>query len=98
MAVALNVLLVALPGREAVRAELERGGFDPVFHFVNTSEELIAALPGQWDIAISGFAPNTFGALEALRILQERNPDLPLIVVSGRIKDADVIALLKAGA
>ena len=39
-----------------------------------------------------------FGALEALRVIQANVIDLPLIVVSGRIQQADILAALKAGA
>ena len=38
------------------------------------------------------------GALQALRIIQEKAVDLPLIVVSGNIRDSDVLSALKAGA
>ncbi len=39
-----------------------------------------------------------FGALQALRTIQEKAIDLPVIVVSGKIKDSDVLSALKAGA
>src|SRR5205807_1897000 len=65
---------------------------------VKTKKELESALAGEWDIAISDFAVGEFGALHALAIIQDRNIDLPLIVVSGKIKDSEVLAALKAGA
>ena len=51
-----------------------------------------------WDIAISDFAVGDFGALAALRVIQAKAIDLPLIVVSGASRQADILAALKAGA
>jgi|SRR5271157_676858 len=94
----VRVLFIGESGAEAVSAELERGGYQPNLQRIVARSELHAALGAAWDIAISDFAAGDFGALEALRIIQERGVDLPLIVVSGRIKDSDALAALKAGA
>ena len=51
----------------------------------------------KYDLAIADFTAGC-GALEALRGIQEAGIDLPLIVVSGKAKDSDVITVLKAGA
>src|SRR5581483_10130366 len=68
------------------------------FEPVADEAQLHAALAEKWDIAISDFTVGDFGALAALKIIQERGVDLPLIVVSGKMTNADVIAALKAGA
>ncbi|MBZ5581701.1 MAG: hybrid sensor histidine kinase/response regulator, partial [Acidobacteriia bacterium] len=94
----LRILFVGQDGADAVAAELKKAGYDPSFHYAATSQELQAALGSERDIAVSDFAVGDFTALEALRIIQERNLDLPLIVVSGRIRDTDIQAVLKAGA
>jgi two-component system cell cycle sensor histidine kinase/response regulator CckA len=94
----VRVLFIGESGAEAVSAELERGGYQPSLERIAAESELHAALAAAWDIAICDFAVGDFGALEALRIIQERGVDLPLIVVSGKIKDADALAALKAGA
>ena len=94
----IRVLIIGDAGAEAIGAELEQGGYQPTFGRVANQPDLDEALAGSWDIAISEFAAGDFGALEALRTIQERSIDLPLIVVSGRIKDADVLSVLKAGA
>jgi signal transduction histidine kinase len=98
MAQPIRVLFIGETGADAVAAELQRGGYEPSSHQVETAEQLQAALEERWDIAISDFAADGTGALEALRVIQERGIDLPLIVVSGRIKDAELVAALKAGA
>src|SRR5437764_7243997 len=98
MAHPLRVLLIGEPGAEAVGAELRQAEFEPFFGCIGTEEQLQAALAENWDIAISDFTVGDFGALAALKIIHERGIDLPLIVVSGKIRDADVLAVLKAGA
>jgi two-component system, cell cycle sensor histidine kinase and response regulator CckA len=94
----VRVLFIGESGAEAVLAELERGAYRPHMQRVTTALQLSEALGSAWDVAISDFTVGDFGALEALRIIHEQGADVPLIVVSGRIKDSDVIAALKAGA
>src|ERR1051325_724786 len=94
----LRVLFIGETGADAVAAELGAGGYEPSFERLGSEGQLQAALADKWDIAISEFAVGDFGALPALRIIQERGVDLPLIVVSGKIKDADILSALKAGA
>src|SRR3954453_20132559 len=60
--------------------------------------QLETALSDEWDIAISDFTIGDTGAIPALRLIQDRGVDLPLIVVSNKGKDSDAVAALKAGA
>jgi two-component system cell cycle sensor histidine kinase/response regulator CckA len=95
----LRVLYIGRGGSEAVASELERGGYAPAFAHVKNESALRASLSENWDVAIAEFqADNDFGAIAALRAIQEFGVDLPLIVVSGKIQDADLIEVLKAGA
>jgi len=94
----LRVLFIGERGAEEVTGELVRAGYAPSLECVTTVERLQTALASPWDIAISDFAVENFGALAALRSIQEKGLDLPLIVVSGNIKDSDALAALKAGA
>src|ERR1039458_9194820 len=94
----LRILFIGETGSDSIAAELRRGGYDPAFERATTREELDAALSTGCDIAISDFAVGDFGALEALRTILEKGIDLPLIVVSGEIAEADALAALKAGA
>jgi signal transduction histidine kinase len=99
MAQSLKVLFIGESGADAVVHELQRGDFAPAIESAANLAELEAALASNPDIAISDFAVGAgFGALDALRVIQEKALDLPLIVVSGKIRDADVLAVLKAGA
>jgi signal transduction histidine kinase len=94
----LRVLFIGESGVDAVAAELRTGGYEPAIEIATDCSQLTEALRNSWDIAISDFQTARCSALEALRTIQESAIDLPLIVVSGKIKDADVLAVLKAGA
>ena len=94
----LRILFISETGADAIGAELQRGGYEPYFERAATEEDLVAALGAGCDIAISDFTLGDFGALEALRTISDSGVDLPLIVVSGEIADAEVLAVLKAGA
>ena len=106
MAEPLRVLYIADVGADAVAAELREGGYEPSFDRITSEEQLESVLaegygPGTqapYDIAISDFAAGNTGAMAALRKIQEKGIDLPLIVVSGKYKDSDVLEVLKAGA
>ena len=95
----LRVLYIGAGGVDAIAAELERGGYVPSVVQVTTQEQLSAALRGNWDIAVCDcMAGGPIGALAALGTIREKDVDLPLIVITGRIKASDVVAVLKAGA
>jgi signal transduction histidine kinase len=94
----LRVLFIGDTGADAVASKLREGDYEPAFQQVLTGEQLQAALAGSWDIAISDFAVGGIGALAALGAIQESGIDLPLIVVSGKTRAADVLAALAAGA
>ncbi|MCU1239232.1 MAG: histidine kinase, partial [Candidatus Solibacter sp.] len=99
MAQPLELLFIGAGGADPVLAELQRGNYAPSLQRATNLAELEGALASHFDIAISDFTVDAgFGALEALAVIQEKSLDLPLIVVSGKIKDADILAVLKAGA
>src|SRR5215831_4517651 len=94
----LRVLLISNDGSDAVSTELARGGYEAYFEPISTAAELIDALSSNWDLAISDFVVGEVGAIAALNIIQEKGVDLPLIAVTGKVKDSDVLSVLKAGA
>ncbi len=98
MSTPLQVLFIGENGADDVAAELQRGGYDPSLKVIEDCAQLGEALRTPPDIVISNFRIARCGALKALRAIQESGLDLPVIVVSGKIKDADVAAVLKAGA
>jgi signal transduction histidine kinase len=94
----LRVLYIGDSGVNAVEAELRQGGFEPSFEKISNENQFQAALSGSWDFAIGDFTHGEFGAMAALRMIQERRIDLPLIVVTQRANEAEAVLMLKAGA
>ena len=78
---------------------LERSGYAPRWKRVDTIASLSTALAEEtWDIAISDHWMPRLGIRDALTLLKERGLDLPLIVLSGAIKEEEAVAMLEAGA
>jgi diguanylate cyclase (GGDEF)-like protein/PAS domain S-box-containing protein len=79
--------------------ELEQGGFSPAFERVHSREAFERALSGPvWDVILSDFRLETFGALAALAFLKERELDTPFIIVSDNIGEETAVKTIKAGA
>ena len=78
---------------------MRRDGYTPVYQRVDSVEEVEAALNTQtWDIVISDYVLPHFSGLEALRLIRQKDPDIPCIVVSGRITDETAVSAMKSGA
>ena len=92
----LRVLLVEDSKDDAalvVRA-LSNGGFKVFSERVDSADGLRSALDRQaWDLAIANFSMPGFSGTAALEIVRERDPDLPLIFVSGIGEDVAVAAM-----
>ncbi len=79
--------------------ELQRDGFDATFERVDTAVGMSNALEGQtWDVIISDHSMPGFGSIDALKLLKERQLDIPFIVVSGTIGEDVAVNVMKAGA
>jgi signal transduction histidine kinase/DNA-binding response OmpR family regulator len=79
--------------------ELRKGGYVPTHIRVDTPSKMREALETQqWDIIISDFIMPQFSGLEALKILQEMDLDIPFIVLSGQIGENTAVETMKAGA
>jgi two-component system, cell cycle sensor histidine kinase and response regulator CckA len=94
----LRVLFIGERGVEEIAGELAGGGYAPSIECVTSAARLEGALECPWDIAISDLTVGSFGAVPALRAIQQKGLDLPLILVSGNIRDSDALTALKAGA
>lgn len=97
----LRVLIVedSEEDAELLVEELRRGGFDPIFERVDTSEGMINALESQnWDIVFSDYTMPHFIGTDALACVKERERDVPFIFVSGTIGEDTAVAAMKAGA
>ncbi|MDO8491851.1 MAG: PAS domain-containing protein, partial [Dehalococcoidia bacterium] len=97
----LRVLIVEDSENDALLLlrELRRGGYDPIHLRVFTAEAMAAALDKQeWDIVFSDYVMPAFSGLKALGITQQKNPELPFLVVSGQIGEDEAVTAMKAGA
>ena len=84
---------------ELVRATLETEGIQSELTRVETEPEFVAALkPGDFDIILADYTLPSFDGLSALRLAQERLPDVPFIFVSGTLGEDVAIEALKTGA
>jgi two-component system cell cycle sensor histidine kinase/response regulator CckA len=78
--------------------ELQRGGFDLLFERVNSPETIKVALEQKtWDVVISNFVVSQCTALEVFALLQEKNLDLPFIIVSDTMSEDIALQAMKTG-
>jgi diguanylate cyclase (GGDEF)-like protein/PAS domain S-box-containing protein len=78
---------------------LKRSGYQVASERVENAAEMQSALEKQaWDIVISDYNLPQFDGLAALRLLQEKEIDIPFIVVSGTIGEETAVMIMKAGA
>ena len=84
---------------ELLLQDLERGGLRVEWERVETREAMSAALDRQeWDALLSDFRLPRFSGPEALALCKARGLDLPFIIVSGTVSEADAVDSMKAGA
>ena len=95
----LQVLIVEDSENDAalLEIELQRAGYDPQCHRVETPEALSSALSRQpWDLVIADYILPRFNGLAALAQVKDYGLDLPFIIVSGHITDDTAVAAMKA--
>lgn len=83
---------------ELVLYELKRSGYQFEHQRVDTREAYQRAIQEPLDIILADFSLPQFNAMQALRILQERNLDIPFIVVTGTISEEAAVETMKQGA
>lgn len=78
---------------------LRKNDFTMQHRRVQTAQDLAAMLAQErWDIIISDYSMPNFTGLDALKIVQESDSDLPFIMVSGAIGEERAAEVMKAGA
>ncbi len=79
--------------------EIRRHGYEIEFERVETADNFLSALTRQdWDVILCDYSLPSFGAPQALTIIQTSGYDLPFIIVSGTIGEEMAVESLKAGA
>jgi PAS domain S-box-containing protein len=82
-----------------IMRELERSGYEPEIKRVETKEETSEALNKDgWDVVIADYKLPGFSGLGALKLMKEKNIDLPFLVVSGGMEEDIAVEVMKAGA
>lgn len=79
--------------------ELRRGGYEPIYQQVSTQAEMEIALQSQeWDLIIADYVMPHFSGMDALKLMKEKELDLPFILLSGNISEDIAVQAMKAGA
>jgi signal transduction histidine kinase len=97
----LRVLFVedSLADAFLLERALTRGGFKVVCDRVDTAEGMNRALEErEWDLILADHSMPQFSSPEALKILKQKNLDLPFIIVSGHIEEETAISTMGSGA
>ena len=97
----INVLMIDDEADEALLTirQVERSGKDVHWARVETESQMRAALSDSpWDIVLSDHVMPQFDAFSALNLLHEVGISIPFVIVSGRIGEEIVVALMRAGA
>ncbi len=98
----LRVLIIEDYEEDAVllQRHLGRAGYAVSAVRVETAEQLSEALrdPRSWDLVIADYTLPSFGARDALALIQASGADLPFIIVSGTIDEVSAVNAMRAGA
>lgn len=87
------------PDAELIHMELRRGGVEFTATCVDTREGFLAALGNcEPDVMLLDYEMPGFDGMTALRLAQERLPDVPAIIVTGSANEEIAVACMQAGA
>lgn len=98
----LRVLVIEDYEEDALllQRHLGRAGYAVDSLRVETAEQLQEALAQErpWDLVIADYTLPSFGARDALALIQASGTDLPFIIVSGTIDEVSAVSAMRAGA
>ncbi len=96
----LRVLILedSLSDTELMLYELRSSGFELDWQRVETEADYLAQLDAGFDVILSDFYMPEFDAIQALRLLQSRGLDIPLIIVTHSISEEAAVECMKQGA
>lgn len=100
MGTALRVLVLEDQPADAELTvhELRRAGLELDWQRVETESDYLAQLDTAPDIVLADYSLPQFGAVRALRLMQERGLDIPFIVVTGTVGEEVAVECIKEGA
>ena len=97
----LNLLIVEESEDDAMLGELQlrRNGYAPRSLRVDSAESLDRALnQSSWDVVITDHNLPSLDSKQALEMVRDYYPDLPVIIVSGSIGEEIAVEAMRAGA
>jgi diguanylate cyclase (GGDEF)-like protein/PAS domain S-box-containing protein len=96
----LNVLILEdrASDSELMVAELRRSGFSPTWQRVETEQEYLAGLAPDLDVILADYSLPQFDALRALELRNQRELEVPFIIVSGSIGEEQAVSVMRQGA
>lgn len=83
---------------ELMVIELRRSGLDFEWQRVDSEAEYLTQLEAGVDVILADYSLPQFDAPRALQLLQERELDIPFIVVTGAVGDEAAVRCMKQGA
>ena len=78
--------------------QLRQSGFDPFWQRVDSQADYLVQLHPDLDLILADYTLPQFDAMRALRLLQDRALDIPLIVITGSISEEAAVECMKLGA
>lgn len=95
----LRILILedSLTDTELMLYQLRRTKLEIHWQRVQTEPDFLACLGVDWDVILADFYMPQFEAMRALRILQDRSLDIPLIIVTGSISEEVAVECIKQG-
>jgi signal transduction histidine kinase/DNA-binding NarL/FixJ family response regulator len=96
----LRVLLAedSVIDAELVVRELRRAGFAPQAVRVDTEAGFLEQLQSPYDIILSDYDMPQFSGIRALELFQEKNLEIPFIIISGTIGEEIAVQVMRLGA
>src|SRR5438132_10830139 len=86
---------------ELIVRQLQRAGFEPDWQCVDNEADYLAALHAdgvRHDVILADYYLPTFDGLRALKLLQERQLDIPFVLISGTIGEEVAVECMRLGA
>lgn len=81
-----------------ISRHLKQNGFDLEYRRVEIIDELNEVLNNEkWDVVLSDYVLPQMNGLDAFRIVKNKYPDLPFIIVSGNIGEEIAVEAMRSG-
>lgn len=78
--------------------KLSQAGIEPKWQRVETEADYLLQLDMGYDVILADYTLRQFSVIRALRLLQERGLDIPLIVIAGSVSAEVAVECMKQGA